>query len=327
MIITKKNNQQGMASIMFAMFLVLGISLLAIGFATLVRNDQRQALDKTLSNQAQYAAESAINKIQSGIKNGSITAANPNCDAGIIPTFTDGITVTCLTWDPSPTVIAHTALGSTPWSTPINTSGAQSLVIKWSPAPSNPRTGIYTGSVANQLSLNGSNIPSLRLVLAQNSNIAGTTGVVYIQPSSSNSNYSLTSAANSTGGIATAGCDNASPKVCTATIGFNMGSEGLLSLASLNGSSDIKSVQAFASANGSGSPLAISGAQAVITANAKSQDVSKRLVAYVSLPTSTWQPGFVASADALCKNYALGLNGPGGPNTQPGPVTGTLCPN
>ena len=57
-------NQSGMASIMFAIFMAIVLCLLAVGFATLVRNDQRQTLDKTLSNQATYAAESAINKIQ-----------------------------------------------------------------------------------------------------------------------------------------------------------------------------------------------------------------------------------------------------------------------
>jgi hypothetical protein len=90
----------------------------------------------------------------------------------------------------------------------------------------------------------------------------------------------------------------------------------LLAISSLNGVSNVQ-IQAFNGANGNNQQK-ITGAQAKITANAKSQDVSKRLVAYVSLPTSTWQPGFVASADALCKNYALGLPvnpAPAGTNT------------
>ena len=57
-----KLNQKGMSSILFAMVFIIILSLIGVGFATLVRKDQRETLDKTLSFQAQYAAETAINR-------------------------------------------------------------------------------------------------------------------------------------------------------------------------------------------------------------------------------------------------------------------------
>ena len=64
--IKNNNYQTGIASIMFAIFIAVVIvtRLFAIGFAVLVRNDQRQTLDKKLSNQAQYAAGTEINRVQ-----------------------------------------------------------------------------------------------------------------------------------------------------------------------------------------------------------------------------------------------------------------------
>ena len=321
---TTKNNQQGMASIMFAMFLVLGISLLAIGFATLVRNDQRQAIDKTLSNQAQYAAESAINRVQSAVKSG-LTSENTNCN-GIVsgtdytPSFTSGITVTCLTWDLSLDYIKHNALDNNPWSTPVNaeTSAINSIKITWQPGDGNSNYGRMVGAQTS-LNLNGTDMPTIRVVMANASDIPNAK-VAYLSPTDQSTTLDLLYSTVS-GAIGNASC-NMGTKTCEIIIKTSslLGQNNFLSVSSLNGSSNVQ-IQAFSDANAN-NPVDITGSQAKITANAKSQDVSKRLVAYVSLPTSTWQPGFVASADALCKNYKLGL----GVNDQAGPVTDTLCP-
>lgn len=313
---TTKNNQQGMASIMFAMFLVLGISLLAIGFATLVRNDQRQALDKTLSNQAQYAAESAINSVQAYLKaNPTITEEQSDCGgAGQTPTFTDGITVTCLTWNPSPAGLNHANISTTPWSTPLepNSGSKNQLVITWISEDGKNTLDPTVGT--SQLKLGG-NVPTLRVVAA--SSLITDATVTYINP------FSIAGGSQTgSGSIVNGLCTNTTignAKSCTATISIpsvSSGSgRGYLAISALNGTAKNVDVKFGGGGN-------FIGSQAIITANAKSQDVSKRLVAYVSLPTSTWQPGFVASADALCKNYKLGLGG----NDQAGPVTDTLCP-
>lgn len=54
-------NQSGFASIVVAMMLILVLSLITVGFAQLARREQQNALNKQLSSQAYYAAESGIN--------------------------------------------------------------------------------------------------------------------------------------------------------------------------------------------------------------------------------------------------------------------------
>lgn len=59
--VTVKTDQRGMASIFITMIMMLVISLIVIGFSQVARRNQREALDRQLSTQAYYAAESGIN--------------------------------------------------------------------------------------------------------------------------------------------------------------------------------------------------------------------------------------------------------------------------
>jgi Tfp pilus assembly protein PilX len=69
-----KNNQSGFASIIIAMVLILVLSLMTVGFAQLMQREQRSALDKQLSSQAYYAAESGINDAMAAINKGFDTS-------------------------------------------------------------------------------------------------------------------------------------------------------------------------------------------------------------------------------------------------------------
>lgn len=60
--------QKGLVSIVITAFLMLMLGLLVIGFGKLVQREQRQALDRQLSAQAQYAAESGVNDAIKAIK-------------------------------------------------------------------------------------------------------------------------------------------------------------------------------------------------------------------------------------------------------------------
>src|SRR3569623_1752522 len=97
----KWKNQEGFASLIVGIIIVLVLSLLTVGFAILVRDEQRQTLDKQLSTQAFYAAESgvndAINYINANMStyNGTTTctgapffAANHTIDAVTVSSYT-----------------------------------------------------------------------------------------------------------------------------------------------------------------------------------------------------------------------------------------------
>lgn len=65
-----RNKQEGFAALVIAIVIVLVLSLLTVGFAQLMRTEQRNALDKQLSAQAYYAAESGINDAMKAINAG-----------------------------------------------------------------------------------------------------------------------------------------------------------------------------------------------------------------------------------------------------------------
>lgn len=77
---TMHENEQGLASITITLIIMLIISLIIIGFVKLTRREQTQALDRQLSTEAFYAAESGINDAASAINGApAFTANKPNC--------------------------------------------------------------------------------------------------------------------------------------------------------------------------------------------------------------------------------------------------------
>ena len=65
-----EDDQSGFASIVIAIVIILVLSLITVGFAQLMQREQRSALDRQLSSQAYYAAESGINDAVSAINSG-----------------------------------------------------------------------------------------------------------------------------------------------------------------------------------------------------------------------------------------------------------------
>lgn len=57
----KKTNEKGLVSFMITIVMMVVISLIVMGFSQVVNRNRRQALDRQLSTQAFYAAESGVN--------------------------------------------------------------------------------------------------------------------------------------------------------------------------------------------------------------------------------------------------------------------------
>ena len=72
-----QRRDRGVAAIFVTMIIMVVVSLIVLGFATVSRREYRQTLDRQLSSQAYYAAESGVNDALAAIKNGYLTA-NPN---------------------------------------------------------------------------------------------------------------------------------------------------------------------------------------------------------------------------------------------------------
>jgi hypothetical protein len=339
-----KNNQGGMASIMFAMLMVIVISLLSIGFAVLVRNDQRQTLDKTLSNQASYAAESAINLKATALRNGPLVGINmpknTDCttDTNIVaPTATlfnnlPDVKITCLTWDATPSELRYQNVGIAPQIARIlpASSNVNSILITWTPAVADPDVKIPgVGYSPNNGKLVLNIFPTLKIVAAGDNDITAAR-VSYINPNKDDAGFgTILSQAMPVGeqaNIINAQCNSAG-NICAVLLNGLPGGAwtpaigGRLAISSLGKASNIN-VYAFTPTGvapgikfsqpipaDNTSAVDLKDAQFKIDATAKSKDVMKRIVANVAIESTTWRPGFGVLSDALCKNYAVdGLN-------------------
>lgn len=115
----KHNNKKlilteaGMVSIIVTVIIMIVLSLIVMGFAQLSRREQRQALDRQLSTQAFYAAESGINDARKALANG-ITANKISCapdanyTASNIINVAADIQYTCLLIDQNPPSLKYT---------------------------------------------------------------------------------------------------------------------------------------------------------------------------------------------------------------------------
>lgn len=101
-------NQQGMAAILVTTVLITVIGLIVIGFSLTVRRNQRETLDRQLSTQAFYAAESGVNaaraKAAEMLRHGQPIAEQTDCGLST-PTYaapdlsgggSANVSVTCL---------------------------------------------------------------------------------------------------------------------------------------------------------------------------------------------------------------------------------------
>ncbi len=78
--VTLKHNQDGIISIIVTMIVMLVVTLIVLGFARVMRREARQALDRQLSTQAFYAAESGINELSR--TPGYVTSSYTTCAGG-----------------------------------------------------------------------------------------------------------------------------------------------------------------------------------------------------------------------------------------------------
>jgi Tfp pilus assembly protein PilX len=130
----QKQSQQGFVSIIVSVIIMVILSLVTIGFAQLMSREQRQALDRQLSTQAFYAAESGVNDAR--INLASYTSTCPATEA---LDSDRKVLVTCVTVNQTPTEVKKDQVDQKPFVFPLNLtddSGAKtaptSVIVKWS---------------------------------------------------------------------------------------------------------------------------------------------------------------------------------------------------
>ncbi|MCA9327207.1 hypothetical protein KDA14_01640, partial [Candidatus Saccharibacteria bacterium] len=146
---TTKKNEAGMVSFMITMIMLIVISLVVIGFTQVVNRNRREVLDRQLSSQAFYAAESGVNdaitKIKADVSSGTSPTKQTSCSGSDYPATTLNanplVSYSCVLVNPVAPNITGTASSDSSFIVPIvpsdqngNNQNPANLTFTWSAA-------------------------------------------------------------------------------------------------------------------------------------------------------------------------------------------------
>lgn len=356
----QEQKQAGMVAIMVTMILMIVISLIVLGFAQISRRNQRQALDRQLSTQAFYAAETGVNDVVKLIKDaaasGATVAAKPDCAStgggfySLSPVLdaANRVQYTCVMVDPTPPSLSYSNIDPRSTVVPvIATSGTiADITLTWRAkdlppsTPSNPNPvatdNCPTSTAAFSISTSwqcGYGVLRFDLVPTTGSglsmsglqNATMTSFLVPLKPGSSGSadpiNYT-TGGGNSKLGVV---CTNDN---CSYTIHFpSPQSQYYLRISSIYKNVSLE----IAAKNSSGGVVNLTGAQAVVDSTGKAQDVLRRIQVRIPLTNSSSNlmgDYALQSAEALCKRFTVmdGFFQSDANNAVPGVASSTSNP-
>lgn len=324
--------EKGMVAIMVTMILMIVISLIVLGFAQIARRNQRQALDRQLSTQAFYAAETGVNDAAELIQTatGVIPSKDDCADTGAgfysslitssVLSSQNEVEYTCLTVDPDPASLVYSDVGTTGIVVPLTpVSGTISQVtLTWqskdnssTPATTCPLTKTNVFSSAASWTC-GYGVLRFDLVRTDGSLSLSMGGlgdntisavVVPLRPGSAGDASPVNYPAPPVNGANSHLGRTCSQTECTVSINVPASSQYFLRVGSFY--KDV-SLQITAS-DGSGN-VALQGAQAVIDSTGKAQDVLRRIQVRVPLRgtsnnlLSDWA---LQSSEAICKRFSV----------------------
>lgn len=307
--------EEGLVSFIVTLVMMLVITLVVIGFTQVANRTQREALDRQLAAQAQYAAESGVNMVADKITAASTQATN-NCDTGGTPydistslSLSDNVSVTCVFVNPTPQDIRVAANQSSSVVVPINTASLDSLTFSWMPdnGKEADSAGCSAATVFPTSTVDTCTFALLRVDLVKvpgiisQSSLDSSWHTFYLQPRQGggvgSASFSTTSPK---GTVANARCGD----VCAMTIaGLGGGSNYYARISTIY--RDTSGVTITGTAGGS--PVAFQGAQAIIDSTGKAEDVLKRVqVRYSTGITHGKPPYALQSKSTICKRFTVG---------------------
>lgn len=324
-------NQKGFVSIVVTMIIMIVLSLIVIGFAKLVRRDQRQALDKQLNTQAFYAAETGVNDATKVIKDalatdpsGASLVEKTDCAPGgayatsnIVDSDTN-LSYSCLLVDPSPRSLEYSNVDTTNSTVvPVSLKSGQTideLTIGWQakdgntnfncpgnapgyPALHSAGAGGWTcGTGILRVDLTPFNGAQSRSSLSS----SNMTRFLYPLPAGLNS---VAYGANTQPDTVEVKCDaSASPRYCVMTFDNVNSQVAYLRLKSIYVASSVS----ITCTTVSGATCEMVGTQAHIDSTGKANDVLRRIQVRLPLRTTGILPeNAISTTDSICKRYVV----------------------
>jgi Tfp pilus assembly protein PilX len=338
------SSQAGIASLMVTMVLMIVISLIVLGFAQVARREQRNTLDRQLSTQAFYAAESGINDAQDAIdaaiqSNTAITSKtgckdNPSGSIydnrahpiGYDVNSAQGVKYTCLLVSTQvPQLTKQLGLDGE-WVIPVypvqadgSPARVNNLRFTWPPEVAGNTDVSGCQGINNPTLIGYSNkcdYGTLRIDLVpvpasgpgsnpSRASLAASDMVLFAYPSNNGGSFAYsTGKSGGSSHQATARCNSSNCSMDVTGLNAGVGATYYARVHMLYKGTGSGSVAI--DAGGVGSPIAFSGAQAQIDSTGKAQDVLRRLRVTINL-NSTYQysPYAVMTRDSICKRYAI----------------------
>lgn len=305
------------------------VTLIVVGFATLMRREQRQALDQQLSTQAFYAAESGVSIGRKHVDGTLGFADTPtsidNCTGfpAAMRQISDNVSVSCLLVNMTPGKLVKTLDPSSSWTSRIETNEPiRKIRISWSTPNS---TEFADSTMANSnllLPLNGTqSTPGWgnRTSVIRTMILPGTTDRnqlisnsyhAFLYPNAAQASTPVDDIAYSAsdaqlkGVFGKGNCNvdrTPSGEYCTVEITGLNANVYYLNLRAIYQDANVV-VRAY---NSSNQELPISGAQAEIDATGKAADVLRRIRVNVSLDNLPVGPTYAVEAfESICKRFA-----------------------
>lgn len=331
----ERKDERGLVSFMITIVMMVVISLIVVGFTQVANRNRRQALDRQLSTQAFYAAESGVNDairvIRAAQAAGTPVASQTNC-AGA--TYSTNATLntnplvkyTCVLVSPTVPNIETVATTQTSAVVPLNLtdsgggnlppSASVDLTFTWQVATSADPNPALCQSSGNFVPNNAANLCGyglLRVDLMQmnafNSatSAANNTKTFFMQPVQSGSApTSFSSFGDPRGNIVPAAC-SAATRVCVGTLRMSGSAmTPLRYMARINTMYRDSPKVVIDGRTNTGSNAFFSDAQASIDVTGKAQDTLRRVKVRVPLKDFTTENlplGGIQSQSAVCKRF------------------------
>lgn len=327
---TLRTSESGMISILTTMVLMLVIALIALGFAQVARRNSRESLDRQLSTQAFYAAESGVNDarnlITSAVASGTTVPDKTGCDdngAGafyatlnpVIDSARD-VEYSCLLVDTAPTELRYSDVGQPSTVIPMTSASGSNfskIDLSWqSKVASNPIAGCPTSTVS-QFAVSTSWTCGYGVLRVD---LVPTTGGSLSADGMRNSTMTFFAVPFASGGTTTVayagGAGNANNLfgVSCTNAGCSLSITGLSANSYfMRITSMYKNIALQVTADDSSSnAIELQGAQAVIDATGKAQDVLRRIQVNVPMRSTSkneLSDYAIQSTDSICKRFAV----------------------
>ncbi len=342
----KQSNQQGFVAI-FSVLIIMGIlTLITIGFSTVVRQAQSRTLNEHLNSQAFYAAESGVSMAASALADGENVSQKNDCAPGSFDydiNNENNIKVSCLLINGNPPNLEFGNVPVVGTGEPVTSrletlSGddISNLRIDWDSPEEDDGSiedrPLQSGNPQFLPTLpwgDGVGVVRLDLVPAGESpanrqDVANSAYTVYLYPS-------ITGGTSIPASPGLAGQGVTLVTRCNSTNGYRCSAN--VSLSGSGSSSYYVRLQSYynpvrarvAAVDGSGNEVTLTNGQAIVDSTGQANDVYRRIQVRIPLSSNEgFHPPFaIFSGDSICKRY-IGIPG----NTAvdlPGGVSDPSC--